>query len=76
MFGTTIIEKPLLKIGIKESIMLTISQVETEEQIAAARELMREYLDWAFTLGIGKNQAPTFEGLEDELRTLPGIYAP
>jgi GNAT superfamily N-acetyltransferase len=76
MFGTTIIEKPLLKIGIKESIMLTISQVETEEQIAAARELMREYLDWAFTLGIGKNQAPTFEGLDEELQTLPGIYAP
>jgi len=62
--------------GIKESIMLTISQVETEEQIAAVSELFREYVDWIFTLAIGHEEAPTFEGLEDELSTLPGIYAP
>lgn len=56
--------------------MITISQVESKEDIAATRELMREYLDWAFTLGVGKNQAPTFEGLDEELQRLPGIYAP
>ena len=56
--------------------MLTISQVETEEQIAAVSELFREYVDWIFTLAIGHEEAPTFEGLEDELSTLPGIYAP
>jgi len=56
--------------------MLNISQVETEGQIAAARKLFREYFDWVFTLAIGPEEAPTFEALDAELRTLPGIYVP
>lgn len=56
--------------------MINIYQVETKEQIAAVSELFREYVDWIFTLAVGHEEAPTFDGLEDELRTLPGIYAP
>lgn len=56
--------------------MITISQAETEEQIAAVKDLIREYTTWAFTLGSETDQAPTFQGLEAELSTLPGVYAP
>ena len=56
--------------------MLTISQVESDAQIAAVQELIREYTAWAFTLAAGSDQAPTFQGLEEELATLPGIYSP
>lgn len=56
--------------------MVTISQVKSDAQIAAAQELFREYMTWAFTLTAGSDQAPTFQGLEEELATLPGIYNP
>jgi hypothetical protein len=56
--------------------MITISQVKTAAQIAAAQELIREFTTWALTLAAGSDQAPTFQGLEAELATLPGIYAP
>jgi len=56
--------------------MLKISQVESQEQIVAIRELFREYFDWIFTLAVGHEDAPTFDGLEEELQTLPGIYSP
>jgi len=56
--------------------MLTISQVNSEAEIVAVRELMREYATWAFTLVPGSNKAPAWEGFDEELATLPGIYAP
>jgi GNAT superfamily N-acetyltransferase len=56
--------------------MIAISQVETKAQIVAAQELFREYTSWAFTLAADSEQAPTFQGFEEELATLPGIYAP
>jgi GNAT superfamily N-acetyltransferase len=56
--------------------MLTISQVNSEAEIVAVQELMREYATWAFTLIPGSNEAPTWEGFDEELATLPGIYAP
>jgi GNAT superfamily N-acetyltransferase len=56
--------------------MLTISQVNSEAEIAAVRELMREYATWAFTLVPGSNKSPAWEGFDEELATLPGIYAP
>lgn len=54
--------------------MLTISQAQSKAQIAAARELMREYTTWAVTLIEGNDTAPTFQDLEAELACLPGIY--
>lgn len=56
--------------------MLTISQVYSEVEIAAVRELLREYATWAFTLVPGSNKTPAWEGFDTELATLPGIYAP
>jgi len=56
--------------------VLTISQVNSEAEIVAARELMREYATWAFTLVPGSNKAPAWEGFDEELATLPGVYAP
>lgn len=56
--------------------MLTISQVQTEAQIVAIRELLREYTTWAFALTTDSDQAPTFQGIDDELMTLPGVYNP
>jgi putative acetyltransferase len=58
----------------KESIR--IAQVESEAEIDAVRTMLREYIEWAFTLEADSNQAPTFRGIEQELATLPGIYAP
>jgi GNAT superfamily N-acetyltransferase len=56
--------------------MPTISQVNSEVEIAAVRDLLREYVKWAFTIVPGSNTAPTFEGVDQELATLPGVYAP
>jgi GNAT superfamily N-acetyltransferase len=55
---------------------LAISQAMTPSEIEAVRELWREYTSWAFTLAPGSDQAPTFRNLEQELATLPGVYAP
>lgn len=49
--------------------MLTIVQAETPEQIATARQLIEEYAAWLeFKL--------CFQGFEDEMRSMPGKYAP
>lgn len=49
--------------------MLTIIPAETPQQIATARELIMEYANWLeFKL--------CFQGFEEEMRTLPGKYAP
>jgi GNAT superfamily N-acetyltransferase len=55
---------------------VSITQAVTESQIAAVRELIREYTAWAFTLEADSDKAPTFQGLEAELAALPGAYAP
>ena len=49
--------------------MLKIFQAETSDQIATAREMMIEYATWLeFNL--------CFQGFDEELRGLPGKYAP
>src|SRR5258708_34807283 len=56
--------------------MLTIVQISTLADIAAARDLVREFTAWAFTLERDSRDAPAFHGLERELAALPGDYAP
>jgi putative acetyltransferase len=49
--------------------MLTIVQAETAAQVATAGELIEEYAAWLeFKL--------CFQGFEDEMRSMPGKYAP
>src|SRR5947209_10148584 len=49
--------------------MLKVIPAETPEQITTARELIVEYAAWLeFKL--------CFQGFEEEMRTLPGTYAP
>ena len=56
--------------------MLTIGHAATPAQLQSVRELLREYTNWAFSSTEGSADAPTFEGLEQELATLPGEFAP
>ena len=56
--------------------MLKISQVRSDAELAAVKELIREFTTWAITLQDGSDKAPTFEKLEEELANLPGIFAP
>ena len=56
--------------------MPTIVQVNSPAEIRAVRALIREFTGWAFALIEGSKDAPTFRGLEEELSTLPGVYAP
>ncbi len=55
---------------------LEIAQVATPSDVEDARDILREYTAWGLALTAGMSEVPTFHGLEDELATLPGIYAP
>ena len=55
--------------------MLTISQVSTSSEKNRAQEPLRKYMTQVFTVADEIDQAPPFTGLEQELATLPGIYA-
>lgn len=60
-----------------ETSGVAISQADTPAAIRDVQALFREYTDWAFTLTAKLDEAPpTFEGFEEELASLPGIYAP
>src|SRR5947209_5536156 len=49
--------------------MLTILQAETPQQLTVARELMYAYAEWL-------EYKLCFQGFEEEMRSLPGSYAP
>jgi ribosomal protein S18 acetylase RimI-like enzyme len=55
---------------------VVIGQASSESEIAQARALLHEYISWAFSIEEGAEDAPTFQGIEEELETLPGIYTP
>ena len=55
---------------------VSITQVRSPAEIAAVEALLREYTTWAFSLEPDSDFAPTFQSLQHELSTLPGIYAP
>lgn len=56
--------------------MATVRQVATPAEVGHVQALIREFTSWAFASIEGSSEAPTFRDLEDELATLPGIYAP
>jgi GNAT superfamily N-acetyltransferase len=56
--------------------VVSISQVETPEQITAVRELLAEYLAWTRTIEIDAMDAPTFHGIDAEVASLPGVFGP
>ena len=56
--------------------MLTIEQISTAADIAAAGNLVRELTTWSISLDPETKDAPTFGDLESELATLPGIFQP
>ena len=56
--------------------MISIDQIETDEQIKAVRALVREFTDFAFTMDPEAKNAHAFEGLEEQLADLPGIFGP
>ena len=55
--------------------MVIVSVATTPEDIDAVRGLMRVYTTWAVSLDPESDQAPTFQGLEEELAGLPGVYS-
>jgi carbonic anhydrase len=55
---------------------VVISQADMPVAIRHVQSLFREYTDWSFTLTAGLAAVPpTFEGFQEELASLPGIYA-
>lgn len=56
--------------------MIEVVVASTPEQIDDLRTLLHEYLGWALAIDTDAEDAPTFSGVEEELATLPGVYAP
>ncbi len=55
---------------------LSIEQISTADDIAAASNLVRALMTWAISLDPDAKDAPTFRDLENELASLPGIFGP
>jgi putative acetyltransferase len=56
--------------------LVTVNQIETSEQIEAARELLREYIDWVMPIESCSHHHPTFQGIEEEIASFRDKYAP
>jgi putative acetyltransferase len=54
----------------------TIAEARSAADLDAVRELLQEYIPWVLTLEEGAHDAPTFRGIDEELASLPGVYAP
>lgn len=59
-----------------ETPVLTIVQIDAPEDVDAVRALVRDFTRWAFKMEPDAEAAPTFDDLEGELASLPGIYGP
>jgi putative acetyltransferase len=55
---------------------VAIGQATSQAEIDGVRTLLREYIAWAIPLEPNAEKAAPFQGIEEELATLPGIYAP
>lgn len=55
---------------------LRLRAVTSASAVAATQDLFAEYMRWTLTLGVDPRDAPTFEGFDAELRSLPGVYGP
>jgi putative acetyltransferase len=62
--------------SVMDKFEIEIITATSPAEIEAARNLLREYITWVLTLDAHAATAPTFKGIEEELATLPGIYAP
>ena len=56
--------------------MVTVDQVRTPDEVAAVGAILREYTAWVVTVEDDSDQRANVEGLDRELATLPGVYAP
>ena len=56
--------------------IVSVDQIESAEQMNAARSLVREFTDYALTLDPEAKNAHAFKGLEEQLASLPGIFGP
>lgn len=56
--------------------MTRIEPALTPEDIETVREMIRDYMAWLEASGLAVCTAPTFAGFDDELVSLPGLYAP
>ena len=55
---------------------ISIAQIETAEQIDMVRGLVRDFIDFATTQDASVQASPAFQGIEDQLADLPGIFGP
>lgn len=55
--------------------MISISELRSEQQ-PLVKEMLREYVDWAFSFMKESAQAPTFKDVEREMEEFPGPFTP
>lgn len=56
--------------------MITLRQIATPDECAAVKGLVLDFVAWANTQDPDAATAATFNNLETELDTLPGLYGP
>lgn len=56
--------------------MISVSHVETDQDLDAVRDLVRAFVRWAMVEIANENNPAVFDGLERELKGLPGRFGP